>query len=175
MKILLHFSEEPDIARFVPRAPRAHPEQEPRVWAIDEDHAFMYLFPRDCPRVTFWPLPTSTDEDIARFLGHTAARRVAAIEGVWLERIREARLFVYRMPAETFTDLNDAGMHVSRATVAPLSVEPAGDLLTRLRDAGVEVRLTPSLWPLYRAVIASTLHFSIIRLRNARPEETAAL
>ena len=32
----------------------------------------------------------------------------------------------------------------------------------------VELRVTPSLWPLHDAVIASTLQFSCIRMRNAR-------
>jgi hypothetical protein len=31
----------------------------------------------------------------------------------------------------------------------------------------------PSLWPLYEAVIASTLEFSIIRWRNAAPRQEA--
>ena len=33
--------------------------------------------------------------------------------------------------------------------------------MTALLDDGVEVRVTPSLWPLYEAVVASTLGFSI--------------
>jgi hypothetical protein len=62
---------------------------------------------------------------------------------------------------------------VSRETVVPVSVEPVGDLMEALAAAGAELRIMPSLWPLYDAVIASTLDFSIIRWRNAspRPEE----
>ncbi|MDQ6905547.1 MAG: hypothetical protein M3176_01840, partial [Chloroflexota bacterium] len=36
-------------------------------------------------------------------------------------------------------------VHVSRELVVPLSVEPVGDLLAALTDAGVELRITPSL------------------------------
>ena len=53
---LYHFSEDPTIERFVPRAPLARPEVEPLVWAIDEWHQPIYFVPRDCPRVCFWPL-----------------------------------------------------------------------------------------------------------------------
>ena len=62
---LFHFSDDPAIARFEPRAvlvpsPRA-PGREwlngPLVWAIDEPHQPMYLFPRDCPRILLWPRP----------------------------------------------------------------------------------------------------------------------
>ena len=139
------------------------------MWAIDDEHAPAYYFPRDCPRVLVWGTPTSTPEDVARFLGHTQAKWVAAIEGAWLERMRTAELFAYRFPAETFEPVDDAWMYISRKAVTPLGVEPVGDLLGRLRDQNIEVRITPSLWPLWNAVIGSTLHFSGIRLRNAAP------
>ena len=172
---LLHFSEDPTIALFEPR-PHPHPHQPdkpPCVWAIDEAHAFLYFFPRDCPRATFWAVPSSTPDDVARFLGHTNARAVAAIEGAWLERMQTTQMFVYKMPAQTFEPLHDAGMHIAHETVTPLSVEPVGDLMARLRDANVELRITPSLWPLWNAVIACSLHFSGIRLRNAQPDPAA--
>lgn len=170
---LLHFSEDPAITHFQPRPLPARPGAPPLVWAIDEEYAPLYYFPRDCPRVAFWTTPSSTDEDIARFLAHTAARRVIAIEGGWLERVREARLYAYRLPGDTFASLGPdegPGYHVSREAVTPLSVEPVGDLLARLVDAGVELRLTPSLWPLYHALVPASLHFSMIRMRNAQPE-----
>jgi hypothetical protein len=171
--VLFHYSEEPDIRVFAPRPVASNPESEPLVWAIDAAHSPLYFFPRDCPRVAYWALPTSTPEDIERFLGHTAARWVIAIEGAWLERIRTTQVYAYRLPPDTFVSLRDHGCHVSRETVTPFSVEPVGDLLTRLRDAGVELRITPSLWPLRSALLDATLHFSMIRMRNATPANTA--
>ncbi|MEZ5163494.1 MAG: hypothetical protein R2688_07030 [Fimbriimonadaceae bacterium] len=53
---LFHFSEEPNIERFVPRPPLAYPEAEALVWAIDEAHSPFYLFPRECPRIGLWDL-----------------------------------------------------------------------------------------------------------------------
>jgi hypothetical protein len=61
------------------------------------------------------------------------------------------------------------GAFTAKDTVYPLSVEPVGDLLRAHRDARIEVRVTPSLWPLWDPLVASTLHFSGIRLRNAVP------
>jgi hypothetical protein len=58
---------------------------------------------------------------------------------------------------------------VARQAVEPVRVEPVGDLLAAHAAAGVELRIMPSLWTLYEAVIASTLQFSIIRWRNAAP------
>lgn len=174
---LLHFSEDPTIARFEPRPPPPSPGRAaglpPYVWAIDEAHAPLYYFPRDCPRVAFWATPASTADDIARFLGHTTARWVIAIEGGWLERLRRTRLYAYRLPADTFAAPGPdegPGYHVSREAVVPLGVEPVGDLLDRLVAAGIELRLTPSLWPLYHALIPASLHYSMIRMRHARPE-----
>jgi hypothetical protein len=173
---LFHFSEDPTITRFVPRAPLAHPDQPPRVWAIDAEHAALYYFPRDCPRVAFWALPRSAPEDVTRFLGYTTARWVIAIESGWLNRLRSTRLFVYHFPDDSFSTIGDEDrFYTSVETVVPTTVEPVGDLLARLVTADVELRLTPSLWPLYRAIIASTLDFSIIRMRNARPEGSSRL
>jgi len=176
--VLFHFSEDPTIARFEPRSlpPRNDPYSAPRpaeplVWAIDEAHAPLYFFPRDCPRAAFWAGPDTTPDDHARFLGHTAAARVIAIEGSWLDRVRYARLYVYRLPPAGFVPHDEnAGNWVVREAVTPLAVEPAGDLLARLVAAGVELRVTPSLWPLRHALVASSLEFSMVRLRNARPE-----
>lgn len=165
---LFHFSEDPTIARFVPRPPMARPEVEPLVWAIDDWHAPLYFFPRDCPRVCFWPLPTTTPEDYARWFATVPGRMVIAIESAWLERLRAARLYRYRMPEAPFVDTYDHGVHVSREAVVPIGDEPVGDLLAALMNAEAELRITPSLVPLGRAIIETTLHFSLIRMRNAR-------
>src|SRR5262249_26667394 len=134
---LYHFSEDPAIERFVPRPPLAHPEVEPLVWAIDDWHAPMYYVPRDCPRVCFWPLPTTTTEDRIRFFEYVPARMVVAIEWAWFDRLCSAHVYRYEMPEEPFESLHDAGMYVSRQTVAPLNVEPLGDLVARMREAQV--------------------------------------
>lgn len=181
--ILYHFSEDPTIEVFHPRpipGPSTYstpppPEQTSSllVWAIDEAHAPLYWFPRDCPRIAYWALPTSTPEDIDRFLGHTAARWVIAIESAWLARLRETQLYAYRFPPETFEpqwEGGGPGYHISREPVTPVAVEPVGDLLARHVAAGIELRITPSLWPLRRALLSATLHFSMVRMRNAQPE-----
>jgi len=114
--VLYHFSEDPTIREFVPRAPLAHPDWEPLVWAIDAWHAPIYYVPRECPRVCFWPLPTTTPEDRERWFGHVPARMVVAIESVWLERLRTTQLYRYVMSAASFTrlceDEADYGAHV---------------------------------------------------------------
>jgi len=163
---LFHFSEEPGIEIFEPRVPAGRPGIDPLVWAIDEWHSPMYFFPRDCPRILLWPLPTTTAADRERWFGASDARILAHVEYAWLERIRTATLYRYLVPPDTFEDLGDAGMHVSRETVHPLAVEPVADLLRSLREAGVELRLMERLTPL-RNVWDTTLHASGIRLRNA--------
>lgn len=168
MRELYHFSEDPTIERFVPRSPLARPEVEPLVWAIDEWHAPIYFMPRECPRVCGWPLPTTTAEDYERFFSYVSSRMIIAIEAGWEARMHTTALYRYVMPADSFESLNDAGMHVSRETVVPLRVEPVGDLVMALLTARVELRICASLTPLADALIASTLHFSLIRMRNAQ-------
>ena len=163
---LYHFSEEPDISEFVPR--RLPGLDEAVVWAVDQAHAHIYLFPRDCPRVTFYAGESTTLEDRERFLGSAGAAHVIAIEASRLPAMRITKLYRYEYAPDGFELFDDnAGYWVSRNTVRPLSVEPVGDLLQALAEAGVEIRITPDLRPLYEAVIVSTMHYSIIRWRNA--------
>lgn len=167
---LFHFSEDPTIEAFEPRLMPARPEiTAPLVWAIDEPHQSMYLFPRDCPRILYWPLPTTTPEDLDRYWGDrgTDVRAIACVEWDWLERLHTTPLTRYHLPAGTFEDLHDAGMWVSRETVRPTRVEPVGDLVDALRQDGVELRLMRRLTPL-RGLWDTSLHASGIRLRNAQ-------
>ena len=168
MPPVYHFSEEPQIREFVPRAPLAHPDAEPFVYAIDEWHSPLYWLPRDCPRVCFWPLPATSPEDRERFFGTASGRMVIAIESGWYERLTTTRLYRYTFDDPSFFPTHDHGVYLSRETVEPRTVEPMGDLLRRLANADVELRLCPSLVPLGEAVVRTSLHFSLIRMRNAR-------
>ncbi len=164
---LYHFSEDPTIEAFVPRAPVQRPGVEPLVWAIDDWHAPMYYFPRECPRILIWPLPDTTGEDMERWFGPSRARTIAFMEYGWLQRMEATALYRYEMPYAGFFSLDDAGMYVSRETIVPLGVEPVGNLVEALQGARVELRLSETLTHL-RGAWATTLHASGIRLRNAR-------
>jgi hypothetical protein len=169
---LYHFSEDPTIRRFVPHRAKTSDRDEALVWAIDAWHAPMYYVQRNCPRACFWAAESTTPADRERWLGYVEARMVIAVEARWLERIRTTTLYRYAMPGEPFALLDaTAGHWVAREPVAPRSVEPVGDLLAALAGADVELRITPSLIPLWNAVIRSTLAFSGTRLRNARGYE----
>jgi hypothetical protein len=55
-------------------------------------------------------------------------------------------------------------------SVSPLGpAKPVGDLLELHEAAGIQRRVLPNLWTFWDAVTASSLGFSGIRLRNARP------
>ncbi len=64
---------------------------------------------------------------------------------------------------------------VSEHAVSPLGPpERVGDLFALHEEAGIELRALPNLWAFWDAVAASTLDFSGIRLRNARPRPGSA-
>jgi hypothetical protein len=171
---LFHFSDDPGITAFAPRPVRVRSERPPGrewlngplVWAIDDWHQPMYLFPRDCPRILAWPLASTTAEDLERYWTPPPGRMVAHIELNWAPRLKTGRIFRYELPAEPFESLRDAGMWVARERVEPLAVEQISDLPAALVEAGVTLRVVESLAPL-KALWSSTLHFSGIRLRNA--------
>ena len=168
--MLFHISEESGIERFEPRASQYVSDLV--VWAIDAAHLRNYLVPRECPRVTYYAGRETIPADVERFLGLSPA--VVAVEEGWLERLRSCRLHCYHLPPETFECMDEcAGYFVSRVPVVPARVEIFDDLIAELLKRGVELRLVPSLWPLRDAVVASSLQFSLIRMRNALPRATA--
>jgi hypothetical protein len=158
-------SEDPTLEVFVPHHHELHANDEPLVYAVDSRFMWLYWFPRDCPRACWSANEHTTDEDVEQWLDGDRTRRVAVIESGWLERLRSVTLYAYRMPPETFEPWDK--FFVSRETVVPLELVELGDLLVRHAEAGVELRIAPSLYPLWDRVIRTTLDFSGIRLRNA--------
>jgi len=171
---LSHFSDDGGIAIFEPRpvrTPVARPEGQewlngPLVWAIDEPHQILYLFPRECPRILIWPTPLSTPQDRMTWMGAAKTRAVAYVETGWMTRLRNAAIWRYDMPTGSFIDTREVGMWVSTSAVRPDQVEPLSKLEDRLEDAGVELRALDCLASL-KPVWRSSLHASGIRLRNA--------
>jgi hypothetical protein len=161
-------SEDAGIERFEPHVSATATETEPLVWAVDTRHLPLYWFPRDCPRGTFWAGASTTTEDRERLLGRAA--RVHAIEQRWAERLRTTTVYAYRLPEQSFEPHPEVGGYwIGRAAVAPLERRDLGDLVRLHEDAEIELRVLRNLWPLWNEVAASTLEFSGMRLRNARP------
>jgi hypothetical protein len=167
---LYHFSEDPTIELFRPHIAKTSAIQhEALVWAIDDWHAPMYFVPRDCPRVCFWAGPNTTMEDRKRWLTVPEPRFVMVVETSWLERIRATRVYRYTMPETSFAPVGNAcGTYISRATVAPVRVEPVGDLVAAIASVDVELRNLARIGPLWKQVhFGSSLARSGIRLLNA--------
>lgn len=166
--MLYHFSEEDNIEIFHPRKHPSFPDRPPMVWAIDDDRSPLYLFPRDCPRIGFWATPETNDDDREKFLHTTSADKIIAIESGWLERLQRTRLYRYSFASDHFTMMDEgAGYFISYETEQPLEITPVGSLLEALVKRGVELRIMPSLTPLADQLPKTTLHYSMIRMRNA--------
>jgi hypothetical protein len=172
---LFHFSGDPGIECFIPRPVAVPSARAPGmdwlngalVWAIDEEHQPMYLFPRDCPRILLWPTADTTPADRDLWFPPGAARMIAHVEQAWMDRLSAGRIHRYELPAEAFESLGDAGMWVSREPVTPLAMRTLTDLPAELAAQGVDLRVMESLLPL-KDVWSTSLHASGIRLRNAR-------
>lgn len=103
-----------------------------------------------------------------RFFGMANIDRLMAIESAWLERLRTTVLYRYSFDEADFELYEaNAGYYTATKEVKPVSVERMDDLLQWIVNAGVELRVTPSLQQLRDAVIGSTVNFSMIRMRNA--------
>lgn len=187
---LWHVSEEEGITRFEPRRNTAVGQlrrddgavvpspaatiDSPIVWAVDTRHQPLFWFPRACPRGTFWAGPATSDADVERFLDGDRSRRAHALEADWLGRMRSTRVFAYRVPEGPFRPHETVGGYwISVDAVEPIERVDLGDLLDRHASAGIELRIVPSIWPLWDRVVASTLEFSGSRLRKAGPRTPA--
>lgn len=95
------FSEDPSIARFEPHVPKTNPNQRPAIWAIDTEHAPLYWFPRNCPRVTACPRDPDERSEFRRRLA-TNAHRVHAIEATGLDRVDATQQYRYDVDASDF-------------------------------------------------------------------------
>jgi len=165
---LWHYSEDPGLATFRPHTPATNPGAPPLVWAVDTRHAPMFWFPRDCPRLCCWPTSATTADDRERFFGQSAAGRIHVVESAWLARLRSTRLFAYRLPTGPFRPHDEVGGYwVAAETVEAVERVAVDDLVARHAAAGIELRITPSVWPFVARVRGSTLAFSGSRLHNA--------
>ncbi|MFD2446466.1 DUF6886 family protein [Bacillus sp. CGMCC 1.16607] len=168
--MLFHFSENPNIKEFIPLEGQANNQLSPVVWAIDEEHSVNYFLPRDCPRIIYSKSTSLSEEDEKIFFSQTKASTIMTVESDWLESIRNTTIYKYTFTDDGFSLFDRiAGYYVSYTPVQPLYVEPMHHLLENITSRGVELRITPNLYPLREAILKSTLeNFSMIRMRNAK-------
>lgn len=169
---VLHFSEDPGIPLFRPHVAATARQPDAYVWAVDSVRAPDYWFPRQCPRAMAWAVQGTSRADRERVLGPGGGDRVHAIEHRWLRRFLSVELFAYRFSAASFRPFGEPVPHafVSTVAVEPLGpAEPVGDLLRLHQEAGTQLRVLDDLHGFWDAVVASTMGFSGIRLRNAGP------
>ncbi|MEJ2130592.1 MAG: hypothetical protein P8Y95_02980 [Gammaproteobacteria bacterium] len=174
MERIFHVSEESGIELFEPRVAR---DGMAYVWTVGESRLQNYMFPRDCPRVTFYASEDTSEYDQARLLGNTGARFVLAIEQSWLPAMLDTALYVYEFDPEGFEQYlpaSGAGYYVSEKPERPIACREVRTPIAALMDFDVELRVMPSLWQLREAVIHSSVGFSIIRFRNAAPPPEGA-
>ena len=76
---LFHVSEEANIEKFVPRIPYRKDVDQSKglVWSLEEAPVPHWLTPRDCPRVGYRVVESSTQEDISRFFSSSSRHGIA--------------------------------------------------------------------------------------------------
>ncbi len=172
-RFVYHVSDQDDLTRFAPRpvvAGHSTGVSGAAVWAVDDDHLHAYLLPRDCPRLACYAKPDSDPADVARIMGPSGARYLVVIEARWLAAAQHTPLTIYTFDGRPFRCVDaGAGYWTSDQPVTPTRHETLANPLQEMLSRDVELRIVDSLWPLRDAILASTLQFSFIRMRNARP------
>jgi hypothetical protein len=167
---LYHVSEESGIEIFKPRlSPQAYENiTGDVVFAITDNMLHNYLLPRDCPRVAYYAKADTLQSDIDKFICETKAKYVIYVENAWRERIKNTELYLYELPPDTFTALDEgAGYYISNKAINPLNVKAVKNLPYEIAERNAELRFLPSIKQIADDVSKSTLQFSVIRLRNA--------
>ena len=145
-----------DIKTFEPRpSPSTFPGLNmPVVFAISEKLLHNYLLPRDCPRVTFYKKRDSTEADIERFFGNS---------------VNKTTLNCYEFLTETFRLLDEtAGYYFSYSKVEPIEEIKIHNPFKEIsKRKNIELRILPSLLQIASEIAASSLGFSLIRMRNS--------
>ncbi|HEX3386423.1 MAG TPA: hypothetical protein VHS53_14585 [Mucilaginibacter sp.] len=168
---LFHISEEPGIKIFDPRPSPSHFDAITGdvVFAISGHLLHNYLLPRDCPRVTYYMRPETTLEDKHKFFGESRAEYIITVPSEWYETIKTTPLYCYEFAPDNFTLLDEcAGYYISYSAEKPIAIsvitDPVGEILAR----NTELRFSPAIIPLSKAVAQSSLGFSMVRMRNTK-------
>ena len=74
-----------------------------------------------------------------------------------------------QLPAGPFQPHEVGGYWVADEQVDAIDQVIIDELAGRHAGAGIELRVTPSIWPFWRQVASSTVGFSGSRLRNSAP------
>ena len=165
---VFHYSEDSSIERFVPHVPPSNPSHPPAVWTIDREHAPLYWFPRNCPRISVWAYDSEQQERLSQRF-QTEASRICAAETKWLPAVRDARIYEYSFDASRFAPWAEAdGQYISGEVLTPDAVEEIDDVFALHAEHDVELRFTPKLGRLMDAMLESRLPFSFVRIRDAR-------
>ncbi len=113
----------------------------------------------------------SEDPSLGRFRPHTPATNPEAPPLVWAVDTRHAPMFWFprdcRLLAEMFRPHEVGGYWVTEEPVEAVERVVIDDLVGRHAAAGIELRVTPSIWPFWRRVVDSTVEFSGSRLGNS--------
>jgi len=172
---LFHVSEESNIEVFYPRIPNRSDldKNVGLVWAIDDERLPNFLTPRDCPRVAYHIGRDTTEADKKRFFTSPSIRHTIIIEHNWFNRMKNTTLHLYEFDVSSF-ELQDeiAGYYISKIPQVPIAKYQVSDLFSELMKRNVEIRVVDTLWDIAETVKASTLHWSLCRMKNAKPKSS---
>ena len=167
---LFHISEEPDIDVFEPRIPLRDDMDKSvgLVWAIDEKRLPNFLFPRECPRVCYYITEKTSDSDKEAFFPCGLYSHAVVHERRWYERIKNIKLYAYEFNPKDFELQDDvAGYYVAKRKQIPVAKHIITDVFSELEKRNVYVISVDSLSDIAEKVRASSLNWSLCRMRNA--------
>jgi len=92
------------------------------------------------------------------------------IERKWLEVLKNTRLYLYEFERNGFTLQDEnAGYSVSETAQIPIALFEIDDICSALLERNVELRIVDSLWDIHDEIQHTTLHWSMCRMRFAKP------
>jgi len=167
--LLFHFSENSNIAQFIPRPSKKVWGGRPYVWAVHASTSANYLFPRNCPRIS---IAASKKLPIQAYIPPSTLNsptHIIFIEESWLPLVQTCTLYRYQFSPHNFSLIDaNAGYYVSKQPVIPIKQTKISNCIHALAAHKVQLvvcNLT-TLKNIRHIVIQKMRHFSIIKWSN---------
>lgn len=168
---IFHVSEVAGIEEFIPRESPSFFENlnENVVFGIGERPLHNYLLPRECPRVAYYATSQTNTEDRIAYCRGEATYHIFLRED-WRDIITTTTLYCYEFDTSHFRLLDKiADYYVSSKTENPIGVIKISNILDELMQRkNVAVNFVDDLNKIAAQIKKSTLHYSLIRMRNNR-------
>ncbi|WP_020530872.1 DUF6886 family protein [Flexithrix dorotheae] len=143
---------------------------QPVVWAVEKHSKPLFLFPQNCPRISFRVDAKTSSDDRKKFKEEYASNQVIIIESKWYEILQNQPLYQYELNSGNFNlEKPSLGLYSSLQSAEILNQKLISNPIAEIISLNIELKITPSLWKTFDYLSKFTYQTFFINLKNASP------